>query len=175
MSADLPRAHRVCRAPLNGATGDSVVLDYGARLLRRKRLRTAAGMDFLADLDEAVSLGHGDAFELDDGRLIRVAAAEEALLEITGDLPRLAWHIGNRHTPCQIEPARLLIQRDHVLARMLDGLGAAVREVREPFTPEGGAYGHGRTMGHSHGPGEAHSHDHGHGHDHDHGLAGHKA
>ena len=42
---------------------------------------------------------------------------------------------------------------------MLGQLGATVTEVTEPFTPEGGAYGHGRTHSHDHG----HSaHDHGH-------------
>ena len=29
-------------------------------------------------------------------------------------------------------------------------LGARVLHAMEPFTPEGGAYGHGRTMGHEH-------------------------
>ena len=78
-------------------------------------------------------------------------AAEEDLLEVTGDdLPRIAWHIGNRHTPCQIESNRLLIQRNHVLSDMLLIIGAGVREVVEPFTPEGGAYGHGRTHAHAH-------------------------
>ena len=78
-------------------------------------------------------------------------AAEEDLLEITGpDLVRLAWHIGNRHMPCQIEADRLLIQRDHVIRDMLNHLGATLREVSEPFTPEGGAYGHGRTHAHAH-------------------------
>jgi len=80
-----------------------------------------------------------------------VIAAKEDLLEITGDnLTRLAWHIGNRHTPCQIEPSRLLIQRDHVLRGMLEKLGASLRDINEPFTPEGGAYGHGRTHSHAH-------------------------
>ena len=74
---------------------------------------------------------------------------------MTGDdLPRLAWHIGNRHTPCQVDGDRLLIQNDPVIRHMLGQLGATVTEVTEPFTPEGGAYGHGRTMGHDHG------HDH---------------
>jgi urease accessory protein len=63
---------------------------------------------------------------------------------------RIAWHIGNRHTPCQIAPDRVLIRQDKVLRRMLEGLGATVTEVTAPFTPEGGAYGHGRTHGHTH-------------------------
>ena len=75
----------------------------------------------------------------------------EALIAISGgDLVRMAWHIGNRHTPCQIEPDRLLIQTNHVMQDMLEKLGASTENVTAPFTPEGGAYGHGRTHGHAH-------------------------
>lgn len=130
---------------------ETVSLTYDDRFLRRKVLKTDAGEDFLVDLDHVRSLNDGDAFVLEDGRVVSVIAAPEALLEIMGpQLTRLAWHIGNRHTPCQIEADRLLIQRDHVLRDMLERLHANLREVVEPFTPEGGAYGHGRTHGHSH-------------------------
>lgn len=139
----------------------AVVLGYDERFLRRKRLVTAQGEGFLVDLPETTNITQGDCFRLSDGRLIEVIPAEEALLQVTGDLPRLAWHIGNRHTPCQIEPARLLIREDHVLEAMLKQLGATVTRVREAFTPEGGAYGHGRTMGHDHGHGH-HGHVHHH-------------
>lgn len=129
----------------------SVTLTYDDRFLRRKVLTTATGESFLVDLPQTTSLNHGDAFELEDGRFIEVIAADEDLLEITGkDLTRLAWHIGNRHTPCQIEATRLLIQNDHVIRDMLGKLGADVRGISLPFTPEGGAYGHGRTHGHAH-------------------------
>ena len=131
------------------ATG-RVVLGYEDRFLRRKRLVMASGDAFLVDLAETTNLLAGDAFELDDGRLVEIAAAEEPVLVIKGDLVRLAWHIGNRHTPCQIEADRLVIRADHVLADMLRGLGATVTETQGPFTPEGGAYGLGRTMGHAH-------------------------
>jgi urease accessory protein len=131
------------------ATG-RVVLGYDERFLRRKRLTMASGEPFLVDLPETANLMAGDAFELSDGRLVEIAAAEEPVLVIRGDLVRLAWHIGNRHTPCQIEKDRLVIRADHVLADMLRGLGATVTEACEPFTPEGGAYGMGRTMGHAH-------------------------
>lgn len=113
------------------------------------------------DLPKATSLDHGDALELLDGHCIAIEAAPEPLLAVTGsDLARVAWHIGNRHTPCQIEDQRLLIQRDHVMASMLAKIGAEVAKVVEPFTPEGGAYGHGRTHeydhSHQHGPDHAH-------------------
>ena len=78
-------------------------------------------------------------------------AAEEPLYAVTGNLVKLGWHIGNRHTPCQIEADRLVIQRDPVIEHMLKLLGANVVEISEPFTPEGGAYGYGRTHRHEHG------------------------
>lgn len=140
--------HRVGQWP-RLATG-RVTLGYDERFLRRKRLVMASGDTFLVDLAETTNLLSGDAFELVDGRIVEIVAAEEDVLVITGDLVRLAWHIGNRHTPCQIDRDTLTIRADHVLAEMLRGLGATVVHARRPFTPEGGAYGMGRTMGHAH-------------------------
>jgi len=131
-------------------TADRVTLSYDERFLRRKVLTSATGTRFLVDLEHTTSVDHGDAFRLDDGRLVEVIPAEEDLLEVTGDLVRLAWHIGNRHMPCQIEASRLLIRRDHVIRDMLEKLGAGLRDIRAPFQPEGGAYGHGRTHAHGH-------------------------
>ena len=147
---------------------DHVTLDYDARFMRRRVLTTEKGAQLLVDLPETTSLGAHDAFEATDGTLIGIRMAPEDLLEVRGAmLHRIAWHIGNRHTPCQIEAERLLIQRDHVMADMLAKIGAEVREIVEPFTPEGGAYGHGRTHGHDHS--HAHGSDtHSHAHDHEH-------
>ncbi|MBW4708977.1 urease accessory protein UreE [Roseobacter sp. YSTF-M11] len=161
----LPTAHKI--VPECQRASDHVTLDYDARFLRRKVLTTATGTQVLVDLPKTTSLADGDALETTGGILIGIRAAPEPLLQITGkDLHRIAWHIGNRHAPCQIEQDRLLIQRDHVMAQMLTQLGADIREVVEPFTPEGGAYGHGRTHGHDHdaqhGPSPAHGHTHDH-------------
>jgi urease accessory protein len=133
-----------------GVPADTIILDYEGRFVRRRRLCTAGGTTFVLDLAETTSLDAGDAVELEDGRLVEVAAAPEPLLEVRGDLPRLAWHIGNRHTPCEIGGDWLRIRRDHVLSEMLARLGGHVAEVEAPFRPEGGAYGHGRTHGHAH-------------------------
>ena len=148
---------------------DICVMSYDERFLRRKVIQTKEGGTLLVDLAKVTSLDHGDGFETTEGKIIEIRAAEEPLLAVTApDLSRIAWHIGNRHTPCQIEKDRLLIQRDHVMADMLARIGAQVTEVVEPFTPEGGAYGHGRTHGHdhshAHGPAETHVHGHTHGH-----------
>ncbi|SDE16213.1 urease accessory protein [Salipiger thiooxidans] len=171
----LPTAHEIARKGHWSDAADTVTLSYEDRFLRRKVLTAGTGAGFLVDLAHTESLDEGDAFRLGDGSLVAVRAAVEPLLAVTGaDLPRIAWHIGNRHTPCQIEPDRLLIQRDHVIRDMLERIGATVTEVDEPFTPEGGAYGHGRTHGHdhshSHGP-DSHTHSDGGGHSHSHSHA----
>ena len=146
----LPDARAIRRHADLSEAADRCVLSYEQRFLRRKMLRTESGAELLVDLATTTDLHHGDALELADGRLVEIMAAPEDLIEVRGDLVRLAWHIGNRHTPAQIEPGRILILRDHVLRDMLEKLGATLAFVREPFTPEGGAYGHGRTHGHAH-------------------------
>ncbi len=120
----------------------------------------------------------------DDGKVctVRVLAAPETVLEVechdADEFARCAYHLGNRHTPVQIIGRKddghycLRIRADHVLAEMLDGLGAHSHEVQAPFEPETGAYG-----GHSHVGGHdddhGHDHDHAHLHGHHHGQAGH--
>jgi urease accessory protein len=90
----------------------------------------------------------GDLLRADDGRVVRVVAADEDLHEVRcGDaeaLARAAYHLGNRHTPVQVGAGWLRIGADEVLAGMLRGLGADVTPLRAPFEPEAGAYGAGR-------------------------------
>ena len=144
-------SYEIAKAGTWSKSFDLCVLSYDERFLRRKVIHTVQGDELLVDLEQTTSLGQGDAFVLDDGRRIEIFAAEEPLLQIQGDLVRLAWHIGNRHTPCQIDQDRLLIQNDPVIGHMLEHLGAQVTQVSDVFMPEGGAYGHGRTHSHEHG------------------------
>ena len=155
---DLPIARTLHRKGHWTGPAEICTLDYDARFLRRKRLRTETGRAFVVDLVQTTSLDDGDALETEDGLRVMIRAAAEQVLVVTGDnLARLAWHIGNRHTPCQIEADRLLIQNDPVIAHMLEHQGATLRAAELPFAPEGGAYGHGRT--HTHEPGAtAHAH-----------------
>lgn len=147
MTDALPVAHQIVPA----SSGDpTITLSYEDRLLRRKRLTSDAGQSFLVDLPAAQDVRPGEAFDLGENGRVAMVAAAQPLLQIRGDLPRLAWHIGNRHTPCQMAPDCLIIAADHVLEAMLRQLGAEITAVEAPFSPEGGAYGHGRTMGHSH-------------------------
>ena len=154
-------AHKIVHDIDKNAASAEITLDYEGRFLRRKRLVANTGEAFMVELPETVSLSATDGFLLDDGRLIAVRPKPEPLLKIThSHLPRIAWHIGNRHTPCQIEQNYLLIQQDQVLEDMLHLLGADTEKLEAPFTPEGGAYGHGRTHSHDHGSSNNHDHHH---------------
>lgn len=143
---------------------DTVTLIFDDRYRRRLRLLGDGGLDFLLDLAEPQVLREGDGLQLDGGGFVEVRAAAEKLVEIRAASPglfaRLAWHLGNRHLPTQVETGRMLIRDDHVIVDMLKGLGAEVRSLEAPFDPEGGAYGQ-----HNH----DHRHPHGHAHDHRHG------
>lgn len=142
-----------------GEAADRVTLDQDGRHRRRMVLTGERGLHFLLDLPRAVQMRHGDGLKLSDGRIVRVEAAPEKLLEVRAQTPahllKLAWHLGNRHLAAQVEEDRILIRYDHVIAHMLEHLGATVAMVTLPFDPEAGAYG------------DAHSHSHG-GHDHAH-------
>ena len=154
---------------------DTVTLDHEGRHRRRMALKGEGGLDFLLDLDKAAVLNDGDAVKLEDGRLVLVEAAPQSLLEIRAENPlrlmRIAWHIGNRHTPAEIAADAIYIEDDHVLAEMVRGQGGTATPVTRPFQPERGAYEHdcGHDHGHPHGHAHDLHHDHGHDHHHDHG------
>ncbi|MDC9810924.1 MULTISPECIES: urease accessory protein UreE [Rhizobium] len=176
-----------------------VKLPHDLRHLRRKLLHLENGEMVMLDLKDPVLFANGDLLVRDDGELIEILAADEKLFEVRGrdrtHLIELAWHLGNRHLAAQIEEDRIVILRDHVIRAMLQGLGATVLDIDEPFQPARGAYHshgghshdhehaahdhghdhkHDHGHDHEHGPGCNHDHDHGRDHDHDHGHHGHK-
>jgi urease accessory protein len=174
-----PRAVSVLSAGEAGAVApyDRAVLAHDERHLRRRAIETARSDRVLVDLPEPVALNDGDRLVLEDGRHIEIVAAEEPLYDIRASGPvhlaELAWHIGNRHLAAAIEAERILILRDHVIKAMLEGLGATVSDVSEPFKPLRGAYsghshGHAHAEAHAHSHAESHSHAHSEAHSHSH-------
>ncbi len=173
-----PRAVSVVPAGTSsGAVAGRAVLAHDERHLRRRAIDLAEGSveenKVLVDLPEPMTLAQGDRLVLEDGRQIEIVAAPEELHDIRArdavHLAELAWHIGNRHLAAAIEARRILILRDHVIKAMLEGLGATVTDVVEPFSPVRGAYsGHGHGHGHDHHRHDHHD-DHHDGHHHGHG------
>jgi len=121
-----------------------LILPFELRQKSRLRTTVASGEEIGLFLQRGTVLRDGDHLEADDGRIVRVSAAPEDLIEVRcanpDALARAAYHLGNRHTPTQVGAGWLRIAADEVLAQMLRGLGAAVTQLRAPFEPEAGAY-----------------------------------
>ncbi|PTP51348.1 urease accessory protein UreE [Vibrio splendidus] len=95
----------------------------------------------------------GEQLSSECGLVVEVKAAPETVSTVYCEdlllLTRVAYHLGNRHVPLQVEAGWVRYQHDHVLDEMVEGLGAKVTTEKQPFEPEGGAYG-GRSGGHHH-------------------------
>ncbi len=137
-------------------------LDWDVRQKSRFDATDSVGRTLGVFLPRGAVVRGGDVLVAEDGSLIRVLAAPQPVLRITAcpahggpiDLPRAAYHLGNRHVPLEVKAEHLQIEPDPVLAEMLRAMHLIVYEVNAPFEPEGGAYA-------------AAAHDH-HDHDHDH-------
>ena len=144
----------------------AITLDWDVRQKSRFESTDSAGRQVGIFLQRGQVVRGGDVLVGEDGSLLKVLAAPQAVLRITHctehgtpfDLTRAAYHLGNRHVPIELQPDHLKIEPDHVLADMLRAMHLIVHEVQDSFEPENGAYG-------EHGGG----HHHGHEHDHDHG------
>ena len=155
-----------------------VELDWDVRQKSRIEATDSLGRALNVFLPRGTVLRGGDVLVCEDGSLVRVKAAPQPVLVVTHctdhgtpfDLLRAAYHLGNRHVPLELQPDRLLLEPDHVLADMLRGRHLIVTETSSAFEPEGGAYGAGAHAGHAHGHahdhGDKHEHAHDHGHDH---------
>jgi len=150
-------------APVLVKRAATVELDWEVRQKSRFEATDSQARQLGVFLPRGTLVRGGDVLVAEDGSMIKVIAAPQAVLRITActshgspfDLTRAAYHLGNRHVPIELKPDHLKIEPDHVLADMLRAMHLTVNEAEETFEPEGGAYSSG---GHSHG------HDHGHDH-----------
>ena len=76
-------AHEIAKNLKADCIDDFVDLDYEGRFLRRKKLSSNTGEEFLVELPETHSLSENDSFLLDDGRVIGIKLKPEPLLKIT--------------------------------------------------------------------------------------------
>lgn len=130
---------------------DTLVLTHDRRDKGRQRVQLESGREAGLFLDRGMVLHDGDVLVSDTGLCIRVRAAEETLSCVDCSDPhllaRIAYHLGNRHTPVAIGERCITYPHDHVLDDMVRGLGGTVAVIHGPFEPEDGAY---------HGGGHAH-------------------
>lgn len=154
-----------------------VELDWDLRQKSRFEAEDNQGRRLGVFLPRGTVVRGGDVLLADDGSLVRVQAAPQAVLEVRAcaehgspfDLMRAAYHLGNRHVPLALQPDCLRLEPDPVLADLLRKMHLIVTEAQAAFEPEGGAYGAGALTGHAHGHDHGHDHDHAHDHGHSHG------
>ena len=129
------------------APDERLVLPFELRQKSRLRTRLASGEEVGLFLPRGTVLRGGNHLRGNDGRIILVVAAAEALTHAqcadTTELTRAAYHLGNRHVPVQMGAGWLRFARDAVLSDMVAGLGITTSDVDAPFEPEAGAYGGG--------------------------------
>ena len=159
-------------APVLLKRASRVTLDWDTRQKSRFDTTDSLGRHLGVFLPRGTAVRGGDVLVAEDGSLILVEAAAQALLEVRHDagqghafdLLRAAYHLGNRHVQLELQPDRLLLEPDHVLADMLRMMHLSVNEISSAFEPEAGAYASaGQGDGHH---GHDHAHAHAHAHDH---------
>ena len=125
-------------APETAAT-ERLVLTFELRCKCRLRTRTESGEDVGLFLERGAVLHHGDKLAANDGCIVEVIAAPEALMEVRAADPlllaRAAYHLGNRHVAVQLGAGYLRFASDHVLRDMVLGLGLPVTEITAPVGP----------------------------------------
>ncbi len=170
----LPQGRGLAPALLKRAA--AVVLDWDTRQKSRFDTDDSQGRRLGVFLPRGSVVRGGDVLVAEDGSLIKVIATPQPVMVVRAsahgapfDLLRAAYHLGNRHVALELQPDRLQLEPDHVLADMLRQMHLAVTEELAPFEPEGGAY-----AAHSAHADHGHAHEHGREQQHEHEAHGHQ-
>ena len=144
-------------APVLLKRAATVELDWNTRQKSRFESTDSHHRPLGVSLPHGTVVRGGDVLVAEDGSLIRVLAAPQAVLVITActahgspfDLTRAAYQLGKCQVPVELQPDHLNIEPDPVLADLLRAMHLNVREAIEPFEPEAGSH---RPAGHEHRP-----------------------
>lgn len=140
-----------CHADDTAEVYTEVALDAEQRDKGRQKLVAANGEELRLFLERGKALQIGELLKADDGKLVRVIGADEAVCEASCDdwqqFAKACYHLGNRHVRMQIGAKWLRIKPDHVLEELIELLGLKLRHLECIFEPESGAYS---SHGHHH-------------------------
>jgi urease accessory protein len=135
----------------------ALTLPFHTRQKSRCKVVLDNGQPAALSLPRGKVLREGDLLATEDGKLIEIRAATEAVSTASSSSPLLlahaCYHLGNRHVPLQIGNGWCRYLQDHVLDEMVRALGLNVIAEQAPFQPVDGAYGMqaiGAHAGHSH-------------------------
>jgi len=97
------RAVSVVRKPAvkSEHVAETLTLKAEERRVHHNVMQSDKGLSFVTDLAKEVLLQPGDALKLEDGKLVQIKAADEAVLILSADNPlrllKAAWHFGSSH------------------------------------------------------------------------------
>ena len=132
-------------APVLVKRASSIALDWAVRQKSRFDATDSLGRTLGVSLPPGTLVRGGDVLLAEDGSMVKVIAAPQALLHIThcakhgapSDLLRAAYHLGKGQVPIEIKPDHLKIEPDQILAAVLRAMHLIVHDVNEAFEPEG--------------------------------------
>jgi urease accessory protein len=137
----------------SGAAAATLTLPYEKRIKSRLKVILDNGERAGLFLERGRILRGGDRLEAEDGSVVEIISAHEAVSTArttdTTLLCRACYHLGNRHVPLQIGETWVRYLCDHVLDEMVSRLGLDLETGDHPFEPEAGAWG-GHHHGHAH-------------------------
>jgi len=116
--------------------------ELNKRILRKK---TNTGRDIAIALDEHKPLKVGDIVFEDEQIQVVVRTKKEEVYVIKPtsmtEMGKVAFELGNRHTPCLVSELEVVVRFDETLERLFDEVGVAYekteRRFKEPFKYRG--------------------------------------
>lgn len=108
--------------------------ELNKRILRKQ---TENGTDVSISLESSGHLHYGDVLYEDENTLIAIRTKLEKVYVITPktmkEMGKMAFEIGNRHTPCIIEENEILVRYDHTLEKLMDEVGVSYEQSERRF------------------------------------------
>lgn len=108
--------------------------ELNKRILRKQ---TVKGKDIALSLESSGTLKYGDVLYEDEDTLIVIRTEREKAYVIKPktmkEMGRMAFEIGNRHTPCIIEDNEILVRYDHTLEKLMDEVGVSYEQSERRF------------------------------------------
>jgi urease accessory protein len=126
---------------------DTVTLGWEERTRAHARRRSDGGVEFGTSLPRGTVLRGGDAFVLDESRVVvTVVERPEPVFLIRPRSPAewalYAYHIGNRHQPLMISSEGLVCPDVQGMAQLLEQHRMPYVRQTMPFTPAAAVAGH---------------------------------
>lgn len=122
-----------------------VELDWDELNKRILRKRTSGGKDVAIALEDASPLKVGDVLYEDHSVQVVVRTKKELVYVIYPDslmqMGKMAFELGNRHTPCLISNEEIVVRFDQTLERLFKEVGVKYeyteRRFKQPFKYRG--------------------------------------